>query len=106
MKAGLIVVFCFSATVANVSSAASAERSERQAELDAACESARDAKLHTLRSGYVEECVRDEGKERTYCEKFYADHGAGTGNRGPMFYDLPECEAAFEYQKSQRSSSR
>lgn len=58
------------------------------------------------RSSYVEECVRDEGKDRAYCEKFYADYGAGTGNRGPMFYDLPECATAFDYQKSQRRSSR
>ena len=83
-----------------------AERIARQAELDAACEAARDAKLQTLRSSYVEECVRDEGKDRAYCEEFYVDYGAGTGNRGPMFYDLPECATAFDYQKSQRRSSR
>ena len=51
-------------------------------------------------------CVRDEGKDRAYCERFYADYGAATGNRGPLFYDLPECEAAFDYQNSQRRSSR
>ena len=93
-------------TVSGSAAGQSTERIAHQAQLDAACEAARDAKLQTLRSGYVEECVRDEGKDRAYCEKFYADYGAATGNRGPMFYDLPECEAAFEYQNSQRRSSR
>lgn len=107
MKSPLIVALCFTVFATSASAATtSTERSARQAQLDAACESARDAKLQPLRSGYVEECVRDEGKERAYCERFYADYGAATGNRGPIFYDLPECETAFEYQKSQRSSSR
>jgi hypothetical protein len=60
--------------------------------------------IHSIAPGVL--LVRDEGKNRAYCEKFYADYGAGTGNRGPMFYDLPECATAFDYQKSQRRSSR
>jgi hypothetical protein len=32
---------------------------------------------------------------------FYSDFGAQSGHRAPLFYDLPECVKAFEYQNSQ-----
>jgi len=68
------------------------------AELDARCEAAREAKLGPERAEYIEECV-DEGKERDYCTRFYADHGAQAGRRAPLYLDLPECVEAFEYRR-------
>ena len=43
-----------------------------------------------------------EQADRKACETFYADFGAQSGRRAPLFYDLPECVEAFEYQNSQR----
>ncbi len=34
------------------------------------------------------------------CQRFYSDYGARTGDRAPLYYDLPECVAAFEYRQS------
>ncbi|NNK31789.1 MAG: hypothetical protein HKP02_09750, partial [Xanthomonadales bacterium] len=50
-----------------------------------------------------EECAKNrEQPDRRSCEVFYSDFGAQSGNRAPLFYDLPECEAAFDFQNSQR----
>jgi RNA processing factor Prp31 len=79
------------------------KRDEKQAALDAACEAAREKKLAPLRKQYIEECVKNkEQPDRQSCEAFYADFGAQSGQRAPLFYDLPECVEAFEFQNSQR----
>ena len=77
------------------------DRVTKQKELDNACEVAREKKLTPLRERYIEECVDKWKKDRAYCERFYSDYGARMGNRPPLFYDLPECVAAFEYRNSQ-----
>ena len=79
------------------------ERVAKQAELDAACEVARQEKLAPLRARYIEECVaKKERPDRESCERFYADYGNRTGNRPALFYDLPACVAAHEYRMRQR----
>ena len=78
-------------------------RDQNQAKLDATCEQAREKKLAPMRAQFVEECVQNkEQPNRKACETFYADFGAQSGRRAPLFYDLPECVEAFEYQNSQR----
>ncbi len=85
-----------------VSQPAVAKWSEKkQASLDAACEAARQEKLAPMRAEFVEECVAKKQKpDRAACERFYADFGNQSGNRAPLFYDLPACEEAFQYRKS------
>ena len=94
------------ATIIVVSAAdllADRKRDEKQAALDAACEVAREKKLAPLRKKYIEECVKNgEQPDRRSCEVFYSDFGAQSGQRAPLFYDLPECVEAFEFQNSQR----
>jgi hypothetical protein len=83
---------------------AGTDREQQQAALNAACESAREKKLAPLRKQFVEQCVRDkEQPNRAACESFYSDYGARSGDRAPLFYDLPECKKAFEYQNSERN---
>ena len=75
------------------------DRAARQAELDAACEAAREAKLAPLRAQYIEECVAKEQRpDRAACERYYADFGNRSGDRAPLFYDLPECVAAHNHR--------
>lgn len=75
-------------------------REDEQAKLDAACETARQEKLAPMRKGFVEECVANrEQPDRQECERFYADYGERTGRRAALFYDLPECVTAFEFQQ-------
>lgn len=104
---GLAVLsFGLSIVVAVVPRSADARdrnREAKQAKLDEACEAAREAKLAPLRAQFVEECVREKQRSsRQECEVFYSDYGAQSGNRAPLFYDLPECVEAFEYQQSER----
>lgn len=83
------------------------ERAARQGELDAACEVAREKKLTVARAKLVEECVeKKERPDRASCERYYADYGAATADRGALFYDLPECEKAWEHKTSHRRSDR
>jgi hypothetical protein len=77
------------------------ERDQKQAELDAACEQAREQKLAPLREKFVQECVQNKEQDsREACVTFYADYGGQSGNRAPLFYDLPACVTAFDYQNS------
>ena len=90
-------------SLVSVDGMADRNRDRKQAELDAACEAAREKKLAPMRAQYIEECVKNrEQPDRRSCEVFYSDFGAQSGNRAPLFYDLPECEAAFDFQNSQR----
>ena len=82
---------------------ANRDRDEKQAELDAICEEARQEKLTPMREQYVETCVKNgEQRSREACERFYADFGAQSGGRAPLYFDLPECVEAFDFQNSQR----
>ena len=73
---------------------------DEQARLDAACEAARQEKLAPLRAGFIDECVEKKQRpDRAACERFYADYGNQSGNRAPLFLDLPECVKAFEYSR-------
>lgn len=84
-------------------SMADRSREQTQAQLDRACEMAREAKLAPMREKFIGECVKNkEQPDRRSCEAFYADFGAQSGNRAPLFYDLPECVEAFDFQNSQR----
>ena len=97
----LLVILFFLATTANA--VADRARDQKQAKLDAVCEQAREKQLVPMRAQFVEECVQNkEQPDRKACETFYADFGAQSGRRAPLFYDLPECVEAFEYQNSQR----
>lgn len=91
------------AAVAGPAGATEEDRDAILARLDAACEAARQEKLAPLRLQYVEECVdKKERPDRQSCERFYADFGNRSGNRAPLFYDLPECVAAHDYRMKDR----
>ncbi len=80
---------------------ASKKSDGEQAKLDAACEAAREKNLAPLRAGFIDECVEKEQRpDRAACERFYADYGNQSGSRAPLFYDLPECEKAFENRRN------
>jgi hypothetical protein len=51
-----------------------------------------------MRKKFEDECVTTrELPSRAECERFYADYGGRMGGRAPLFYDLPESVAAFEF---------
>lgn len=84
--------------------AAKQSREEKQTQLDAKCEVARQKKLLPMREQFADQCVANEElPSREECQRFYADYGNRMGGRAPLFYDLPECVAAFDYRQSARS---
>lgn len=85
---------------------ANQSREQKQAELDAVCETARQEKLTPMKARFVEECVANKEKpNREDCERFYADYGNKMGGRAPLFYDLPACVTAFDFASSSRSGN-
>ena len=71
-----------------------------QAELDAACEQAREKKLAPLRQNMVQECIAKGEKSADECNRYYAEWDGGRGaGQSKRFYDLPECERAFDNQR-------
>ena len=80
---------------------------DKQQQLDAACEAAREAKLAPEREQLIQECPAQFDKSLDECRDFYRDYGAALMRQGeivraPLYYDLPACEAAFEYRKRYR----
>jgi len=78
---------------------------EDQAAMDAACEEARQANLAPLREQKLAECVAQGDKDQATCEAELANYGERVGNRRAMFYELPECEAAFANKRNYRSAN-
>jgi hypothetical protein len=88
-------------TMLLVSTVAAETFDQKQARLDAECEAAREVKLAPERARLVEECVEKKQRpDRAACERFYADYGNQSGNRAPLYMDLPECVSAFEHRRS------
>ena len=103
LRTSFIIMILLVLTITAVDAVADRKRDQEQARLDAACEQVREKQLAPMRAQFVEECVQNkEQADRKACETFYADFGAQSGRRAPLFYDLPECVEAFEYQNSQR----
>lgn len=106
MKLKLATILILACAFASVGYAHESEEERRamQAELDAACEAAREVKLAAVRLQLTEECVEKKWprQNRESCERFYADYGITTPHQVGLFYDLPECVRAHDYRTSYR----
>jgi len=65
-------------------------------ELDRRCEAEREAKIAPLRKAEIDKCINEQRKDPAYCNRFYADYGAGGRTihgtvRPRMYHDLPVC---------------
>lgn len=81
-------------------------RAQQQQTLDLACQQARQLKIAPLRQAVIDDCVERRRRDLNYCQRYHRDFGEKSGQQAALFYDLPECEAAFEFQKSYRNSSK
>lgn len=92
---------------ASAALAQSEDELKRLAELDRKCEAARLAKLAPIRAELIDKCVRIDRRPREACEGEFAHYGDtkatvhGRAIAG-LFYDLPECVAAFEARQKYR----
>lgn len=77
------------------------EQKAKQSQLDAACEAARVKKSGSAKQVEIDNCMKEQDlTDRESCERYFSDYGSATGARGALFYDLPECQKAYEYNKS------
>lgn len=79
----------------------------RLAELDRQCEAARALRLAPIRAELIDKCIKIDKRPREVCEREFARYGDTKGTaRGKavagLFYDLPECVAAFEARQKYR----
>ena len=68
-------------------------------ELDRKCEEVRQIALAPLKEDIFQECL-EKGKDELVCRNEADEYEVARANRGPMFYELPECELAFDFKKS------
>lgn len=110
MKSKLATILILTCAFAPVGYAYESEEERRanQAQLDAACEAAREVKLAAVRLQLTEECTEKKWprQDRESCERFYADYGITTPDQVGLFYDLPECVKAHDYRTSYRRPDR
>lgn len=105
MKNIQILLFILLVSILISPALAKESREQKQAGLDAACEVERQKQIAPMRNKYIAECVSNkELPNREECEHFYADYGERMGGRAPLYYDLPECVTAFEFQQGARAS--
>lgn len=98
----LIRWITFLLTLMMAASPQAEDREATQAALDRACELARQLHLIPERERLIRQCQADSGKLRQDCERLYARYGERAGSRPALYYDLPVCQRAFDYQRSYR----
>ena len=76
-----------------------------QADVDAlmqTCEEKRAALLAPERIAVVERCMREGEGDQAQCEELYKNYGertTGAIRKAGKYYDLPECEQAWDARK-------
>lgn len=78
----------------------------RQAELDRRCEAARDRALAPIRADIYKECLADRKGDEAYCRRYADGYNGERIGGSPRFYELPECQAAFEFRNRDRRPGR
>lgn len=78
------------------------DREAKQQKLNEACEAARLELLKPIREKYAAQCVEERNESQEYCDRFYSTYGNQGGGQTPLFYDIPECEKAWDYLNSYR----
>jgi Ni/Co efflux regulator RcnB len=108
MKPTLMAVVIAGVVAAAVPAARAQTDSDqkRLADLERACEAAREKRLAPMRAERIERCVKDDKRSRADCTEEFANWGntqrVATGTRPGMFYDLPECVAAEDARQKYR----
>jgi len=80
------------------------ERAKKQAELDGKCEAARQQAMIPKKQEIFQECMSKKRKEESECRKDADSYYGNQGVHKPLYYNLPECEAAFKHKRSYRSA--
>jgi hypothetical protein len=100
MKKILVLIVGLVSATAGYCEESEADRSAKQAQLDSQCEEARHKALVPGKQDVFQECL-EKKKSVPLCKNEADKYNGARAGRGPLFYDLPECEIAFDYKKNQ-----
>jgi hypothetical protein len=95
----LILLILFAGTVGGEEQS----DADKQADLDRRCEAAREKKLAPIRADIYTECLEKKQGDEPYCRRYADGYNGNRIGGSPRFYELPECEAAFEFRNRRRS---
>lgn len=98
----LLVVLTGTVAMAAEPGAPKQTEDEVQAELDRLCEDARELKLAPIRGDIFAECLEKKQGDETFCQRHADGYNGNRIGGSPRFYELPECQAAFENRNSSR----
>jgi len=98
-----VLLILLTGAASGAASAGDQTDADKQAELDRQCEAARAVKLAPIRSDIYTECLEKKQGDAAYCRRFADDYNGNRPGGAPRFYELPECEAAFEFRNRGRS---
>ena len=105
MKSFVITLILLTATSLSYASAYD-EESKRLKALDDKCIQVRTEKLKPVQQEKIELCVKNDKRDRAYCERYFKDYGWGSATalgRNPRLYDqIPECIEAFNARKNRK----
>jgi hypothetical protein len=99
-----LLALCIALLAVSAAVADDKARKAQQRNLDNLCEAARVAKIDEVRDELVAQCVADEEGTQPDCVRMHRNHGARSGNRAALYYDLPVCEEATEFRRSTRAA--
>jgi hypothetical protein len=99
---GLRPLFLAGLLLATGAIAADQTDAARQAELDRLCEAARDDKLAPIRADIYAECLDGKKGDQGYCRRYADGYNGERIGGSARFYELPECEAAFQFRNRNR----
>jgi len=88
--------------IAGAAAAADKDDAATQAELDRRCEAARDRALKPVREDIYRECLEKKRGDEAFCRRDADGYNGDRIGGAPRFYDLPECEKAFEFRNRKR----
>ena len=99
MKAWMIILLLMAGAAGG---ADSSDDTGKQAELDRRCEAARDDALAPIRNDIYKECLEKKQGDEPYCQRYADGYNGERIGGSPRFYELPECELAFEFRNRDR----
>ncbi len=102
MRRLVTVVSCALFLVASAVAGSEQSDAEKQADLDRRCEAARDVALGPIRDDVYKDCLEKKRGDEAYCRRDADGYNGERIGGSPRFYELPECELAFEFRNRER----
>jgi hypothetical protein len=104
MKNKIIMLFSVAGALLAVSALAREITAEQVPALMEECQHQRQLEIAPMKAQAIDDCINVKGKDRDYCERYYATFGQGSSTasgtrRAGMSWNLPVCQDALAAQR-------